>query len=248
VIYDHKNGALYSDDGEFLKSVHCPLALQAKDLVALADGSPDRHCPSCEATIRCADGMTDEDMKAAVSADPHMCIFATRAAKHITVLKPIGHEEPNVAGLPIIRTARSFWRMQQAFAQGFRLVLKAAGPSGGGRSEKYTIWQNSVTSEIWWSGDYRGSQPYAKGDMREWELVADWFWHGPDWPFPFAAYLVPPDLKAGDSVYLEDLIEDVTIIAWNQGNGPRLLSSVATWNGADFELAPRENDFPSFVG
>lgn len=45
MIYDHKNGALYSDDGEFLKSVHCPLALQAKDLVALADGSPDRHCP-----------------------------------------------------------------------------------------------------------------------------------------------------------------------------------------------------------
>ena len=59
-----------------------------------------------------------------------------------------------------------------------------------------------------------------------------------------AAGLVP-----GDRVFLEDLIKAEWIEVWNQGNGPRRLSGVATWDGTDFELDEADRgDLPEIVG
>jgi hypothetical protein len=242
LIFDPKNGALYADDGEFLKTVYCPLALQAQDLEKLTDTSPDRQCHACKETIRCADNMNDLDMKVALKEDPNLCIFATPAAKHIIVLKPIGLKLANEENLPVIQTARSIAAMKEGFRRGFRVVIGRAGPESEIGS-KCKLFQHEQTGEVWSSGDFRSNQP-DEGDARNWRLVADWFYYRPDWPFPYAAYLVPKDLQRGQRVYLEDLIEDVPYEVWNQGDSERVVSLTAMWNGDEFEVEHLENLCP----
>lgn len=234
MIYDQKSGALYSDDGTFLKTVFCPLSVQLEDLEASPHSAQGLHCHACGESIRAADEMTDSDMREAVEQGGRLCVFITPRAKHIVMLKAIGVANPNVQNLPVIRTARSLEAMEDGFRRGFRVVIKRAGPFGNIGS-KYKVYQHSLNGEIWWTGDYRNDGP-PEVSSRDWELVADWFYHRADWPFPLAAYLVPRGLKRGQRVHLEDVIEDVPVVFWNQGDSVRLVSSTALWNGDDFEV------------
>lgn len=231
MIFDPKISALYGDDGAFIKTVHCPMAL--RDLQALDDSSPDRLCHSCGTTVRCIDEMTESAVRQAVAVDENICVFATAKAKHVVFLQPIGRPAHTSEELPRIKTARTLEGMTDAFARGMRVVIKYS-PMPNGIGSKYKVLQHKVTGEVWWSGDYRSVGP--DGQEEDWTLVADWFYHRPDHPFPLAAYLVPPGFLPGQRVFLEDLIEDVGMSYWNQGNSDRLLSCVATWNGGEFEL------------
>ena len=62
---------------------------------------------------------------------------------------------------------------------------------------------------------------------------------------PFAAYLIPKDVKKGERVLLEDYIG----ASWNQGDTFRLESCEAIWNGRALEIQydPRVNR-SGFVG
>lgn len=245
MIYDQRSGALYADDGTFLKTVFCPLALQVKDLEKLPASSTGLHCHACGESIRSADEMTDSDMKSALQRGDDLCVFITPKARHVVMLKPLGHKNPNDENLPVIRTARSLQAMEDAFQRGFRVVVKQAGPVSDIGS-KYKVYQHRLTGEIWWTGDYRTEAP-SHSSVADWELLADWFHHRPDLPFPFAAYLVPRGLKAGSRVYLEDVIENVPIAFWNQGDSDRLVSCKASWDGDEFELE-RFSSPPCVVG
>lgn len=221
------------------------MSLRVGDLDAISASSEDRHCRACDKTIRSADDWTDDDMRRALEAFPSLCVFATTAAKNIIVLKPIGKQNPNVHDLPVIRTARSLDVMEDGYRSGCRLVVKPAGPVSE-IGPKYKVFQHNRTGEIWWSQDLRGQYPDT-GDRDDWELVADWFHHQPDLPFPLAAYLVPRGLNRGRHVYLEDVIQNVPVPYWNQGDAHRLLSSEAVWNGYDFELETFEAE-PEIIG
>lgn len=245
MIYEPRSGALYANDGEFLRTVHCPLALRVSELAELPDSSPDKQCNACGKTIKCADDWTDDDMRKALEDFPSLCVFATTAAKNIVVLKPIGRENPNEEDLPVVHTARSIDAMEDGFRRGYRLVIKQAGQFSG-IGPKCKVFQHKVTGEVWCTGDYRSELP-DHGVARDWELVADWFHHRADLPFPLAAYLVPRGIRKGQRVYLEDLIEDVPVEYWNQGDSHRLVSCAAVWNGDDFDLERFEAP-PEMIG
>jgi hypothetical protein len=67
------------------------------------------------------------------------------------------------------------------------------------------------------------------------------FWYNPyQSPFPFAAYLIPSNLKKGSRVFIPDLIEDLVGRGWNQGDAYRKTSAYAIWNGADLEIEESE--------
>ena len=140
-------------------------------------------------------------------------------------------DDPNPEGLRVIKTARDEASINEAARQGFFPLVKPVEPSSRIRS-KYAVIQNKVTGEIEVSGDYRW-----RGAMEDGEVVIDFtFYYPHSFPSPFAAYLIPRDLKVGERVYLEDLIEDVVGGSWNQGDTYRLASCIAVWNGKDFEL------------
>lgn len=243
MIYDQKTGALYDDDGAFLKALHCPLALHLSQL-AEVEGSVDRHCTFCDSHVLNIDEMSAEELEEELAEDPKLCVFATPAARDLTVLGRNGYATENEHDLAVVRTARGPEAMEHASRSGYRLVLKQVrSTEDEGGPEKYLLYQNPETSEIRAIGDYR-SMDVDPG----FEPVGGWFWHNPELPFPYAAYLVPHDVPVGARVFLEDIIEGRWIETWNQGNGVRQLSGPAVWNGSDFDLEPVRSDIQPVIG
>lgn len=98
--------------------------------------------------------------------------------------------------------------------------------------QNYSVFQHVKTGKIYVSNDLRDVKPAP-----EWKQVLPWRRYHPHfWPSPIAAYLLPPDLEVGDTVWLEDVIEDVEAHYSNQGNIYRLNCCLAVWNGEVFDL------------
>lgn len=136
------------------------------------------------------------------------------------------------SNLRTIKTARDEESINQGAKDGFMPLLKRVIPSPKIKS-KYCVLQNKTTGEIIVAGDYRMTSEPSK----LFEVVIDWTDYFPNnFPSPFAAYLIPKNIKAGEKVFLEDIIEDFVGTTWNQGDTYRLESCEAIWNGKDFEI------------
>jgi hypothetical protein len=150
-------------------------------------------------------------------------------------------------GLRVIKTARDKESINKATKTGFTPLIKKVEPSEKIRS-KYSVVQNKKTGEIEIVVDYREGRP--SGENSEFETVIDWtFYYPHNFTSPFAAYLIPKDIKIGERVLIEDLIEDYIGASWTQGDTYRLTSCEALWNGSDLEIQydPRVNR-SDFIG
>jgi hypothetical protein len=137
----------------------------------------------------------------------------------------------NPNGLRVIKTARTEKAINQAAKEGFRPLVKPVKPSKKIHS-KFCVWQNQTTGEIEVLGDYR-----INALDRDWKKVIDWTDYYPHtFAMPFAAYLIPADISAGERVYVKDLIEDFIGMSWNQGDTFRLESCEAVWDGSDLKI------------
>lgn len=127
----------------------------------------------------------------------------------------------------VIQTARTENAINEAVERGLFPLLKPVIPSKDIHF-MYGVAQDPVTGRMRVLGDVRQ-------DLSE--LVIKFHLYYPyNFPSPFAAYLLPPDLVLGETVWLDDLIEDVVAIHGNQGYSPRLACGPALWNGSDFDL------------
>ena len=137
----------------------------------------------------------------------------------------------NINDLIVIKTARNKESINEAAKAGYKLIIKKVEPSSQIRS-KYSVVQNINTGEIEVLGDLRVRLDYDNDP--NFETIIDWTLYYPyNFESPFAAYLIPPDLEKGESVLVEDLIEDIVGSVWNQGDAYRLESCEAIWNGED---------------
>lgn len=144
----------------------------------------------------------------------------------------------NLKELRVIKTARDKESINRAAKSGLKPLVKKVEPSDKIRS-KYSLVQNKKTGEIQISGDYRSDyrRGLLSGDNNDFETVIDWTFYYPySFKSPFAAYLIPKDIKIGERVFIEDLIEDYIGASWNQGDTYRLESCEAIWNGTDLEI------------
>ena len=140
----------------------------------------------------------------------------------------------NSQDLRVIKTARDKDSINKAAKNGFKPLIKKVEPSDKIRS-KYSIVQNTITGEIQSVGDYRDD--FISYENVEFETVIDWtFYYPHNFKSPFAAYLIPKDIKIGERVFVEDLIQDYVGASWNQGDTYRLESCEAIWNGADLDI------------
>lgn len=243
MIFDQMTGALYADDGAFIKSVRCPFALSPGQLKRISKESSDRHCSVCDSVIQSIDQFSDEDMKSAIAQTTSICIFATPKAKNIIFLQPIGITPTNYRNLQVLRSLRSLEAMADAQSKGFTLIFRNSSQEIEQGEDKFIVYQHQPSGRLWWSGDYRSDKPTFENenwDMSEWKLIRNWFFARADRPFPLAAYAVPKDLAPNTSVFLEDLIEESFQEVWNQGNAQRRASSEAVWDGLDLQIAPPE--------
>ncbi len=242
MIYDPMSGALYGDDGAFLKTVYCPMTIRLEDLRQLVPDSPDRKCLSCGDTVHSLDNMSEGKVKQLIQDKPDVCVFATSAAKNVVFLHrgPLNPSAPE--GQVRIKTARNLEAMSDAQKRGFTLVFKDTGVKNEFGEFKFMLWQHVVTGELEWSGDFR--RGLDKRD--DWKVIRKFTNVRSDRPFPLAAYLIPKDLPIGVRVFIDDLIQDVPVVFWNQGDANRMVSSAGFWNGEDIVLdqLPDEEDDP----
>lgn len=140
----------------------------------------------------------------------------------------------NTNALLVIKTARDKNSINEAAKIGFRPLIKKVVQSNKIRT-KYSVIQHKVTGEIEVIGDYRAR--LRSDDNDKFETIIDWTFHYPyKFKSPFAAYLIPNDIKVGERVFIEDLIEDYVGVQWNQGDTYRLESCEAIWNGSELEI------------
>ena len=131
-------------------------------------------------------------------------------------------------GCRVIRTVRTLRAINAATDAGYFPLVKVVKPSPDVH-EMVGVFQDPLTGKITLSGDVR---TYGGGNM-----VVDYEYYYPyNFPTPYAAYLIPDDLRSGEMVWIEDLIEDIVAIWGNQGYSPRLACGPAVWNGEDFEI------------
>jgi hypothetical protein len=139
-------------------------------------------------------------------------------------------EDFNERNLRRIATARDEQAINRAAKKGFFPLLKKLEPSEALRS-KFAVMQNKKTGQITVISDYRDRR-YSNLET----VIPFSFYYPYTFASPFAAYLLPKDLKVGERVLLSDLIEDYVGSTWNQGDTFRLESCEAIWNGIDFDI------------
>jgi len=160
------------------------------------------------------------------------------------------------SNLVVIKTARDIESMNKACLEGFFPLVKPVEPLEMIKS-KFSVRQNQNTGEVEMITDFRSTlrsnrTVYLLDDLDEdsnseqpkYETVIDWTYYYPyQFNLPFAAYLIPKNLKKGQIVFVEDLIEDYIGLAWNQGDTYRLESCEAIWTGTDLEIQydPKKN-------
>ncbi|MCW3095883.1 MAG: hypothetical protein JWL77_1501 [Chthonomonadaceae bacterium] len=82
--FNPKTEALFTDGGEFIKVLHCPLRKQWDQMVPQPD-STDRICASCEKTVLNTSEMTDGEVLSVVQSDPTICLAVNLQAPNVTI-------------------------------------------------------------------------------------------------------------------------------------------------------------------
>lgn len=141
----------------------------------------------------------------------------------------IFNKRSNPKRLRVIKTARSLFSINFGAKLGYFPLIKAVEPSEKIR-KKFQVIQNRKTGMISIGGDYR----WSDSSSADFETVITWTYYYPyTFKSPFAAYLIPKNIKVGERVFVKDLIEDYVGSSWNQGNAYRLKSCEAIWDGTD---------------
>ena len=135
------------------------------------------------------------------------------------------------ASLRTIKTLRTKKEIDDAVKAGQKLLKQKVKPSKEIRVTDLHI-RDKQTGEII-------IKPYnyhaIPNDYDRYEIVKERTYYPYDFPSKEAAYLLPDDLKAGERVILEDLIEDIVGESHAWGTY-RLDSAEAVWNGEKFEV------------
>ena len=145
-------------------------------------------------------------------------------------------------GLRVVRTIRGEKAINAAKDMGLKLIELRAEVSDEFKV-KYKKLQHRKTGEIITIGDFR-----ADGGW-EWKTLVDWTSRNPSKFFsPFAAYIVPKDLKKGERVLINDVITNHVSGRWNQGDVYRLSKSEAMWTGRYFYIDVSSYAIGDFIG
>ncbi|MCW3095882.1 MAG: hypothetical protein JWL77_1500 [Chthonomonadaceae bacterium] len=144
----------------------------------------------------------------------------------------IDEEEPHdVPGdRRVIKTAQTVRAINKGVRKGYRPLIKPVKPDPRIFCFLH-IFQNPSTGMIDTSHDERD----CPDGMKNIKMMQYYPYHFPN---PFAAYLLPPDLAVGETVWLEDLIEDVPEDHQHVCRH-RVDAAAAIWTGSDFDILYR---------
>ena len=148
-------------------------------------------------------------------------------------------------GLGVIRTIRGETAINAAKEMGLKLIELRAEVSDEFKV-KYKKLKHRKTGEIITIGDFREDNLYSNLGYK---TLVDWTSKNPSKFFsPYAAYVIPKDLKKGECVLINDVITNHVSGRWNQGDVYRLSKSEAIWTGKYFYIDVSSYAIGEFIG
>ena len=164
--------------------------------------------------------------------------------KYMKILTDKSFDEMN-NGLRVIRTIRGETAINVAKEMGLKLIELRAEVSDD-FNVKYKKVKDKLTGKIVTLGDFREDHYFRKS---RYKTIVDWTSRNPSKFFsPFAAYIVPKDLKSGERVLINDVITNHVSGRWNQGDVYRLSKSEAIWTGRYFNIDVSSYAIGEFIG
>jgi hypothetical protein len=131
-----------------------------------------------------------------------------------------------------IKTLRGQKKIDEAISNGSKLIYRKVEAFSAVKG-KYCVVRNKKTFEEHKIYDFRDEKGYSD----EFEIVKDWTYLYHKYNFPKeAAYLIPNDIKKGEIVFVDDLIENFLGYHHNQGESGRLKSCKAVWKNNDLQI------------
>lgn len=131
-----------------------------------------------------------------------------------------------------IKTIRGQKSIDKARLKGFNLLHKKVEPFTV-TTGKYCLLKNKLFGTKHKIVDFRDSKYYSD----KYEIIKDWTYLYHEYKFPpKAAYLIPDDIQEGETVEIEDLIENFLEYTYNQGGSGRLKSARAVWEDNDLKI------------
>ena len=259
-VYDEKSSSLYGPDGQFIKKVFCPKAVSWNQLLADQAEDRSRGCNQCDERIINLDTSSPESALAILDKNPKTCVYASNNSANVIYLKDesnpsapcpapeswYGNNTPKV-DIPIIATARSIEDIERGLRMGFWPDIRLVRYNTKEISQKMCVYQNIVTGEIQWFGDYRS--PSANEVGPNWKEVIPWtnfYTHYQQ--VPVAAYLIPKELPNNCEVLVPDPIEDYVGASWNQGDAYRATNVIGTVINRKIVLNPVSIQRSDFMG
>ena len=143
----------------------------------------------------------------------------------------------------VIKTARTETEINDAVEKGYRPLIKEVIPSDEIRV-MYALERDLETGKVSILQDSWEIYAHHEGTERVIDKV---YYYPYQFPSPFAAYLVPPDIAIRETVILEDLIEDI-VGARHKMHTYRLASAEAVWNGEKFIVQRDSYDIDVIIG
>jgi hypothetical protein len=148
-------------------------------------------------------------------------------------------------GLRVIRTIRGETAITTAKEMGLTLIELRAEVSDEFKI-KYKKVKDKLTGKIITLGDFREDHYFRKS---RYKTLVNWTSRNPSKFFsPFAAYIIPKDLKPGERVLINDVITNHVSGRWNQGDVYRLSKSEAIWTGRCFDIDVSSYAIGEFIG
>jgi hypothetical protein len=258
-VYDEKTSSLFAPNGEFLKKVFCPKAVNWNQLIINEPEDKSRACNRCKSRIINLDKLEIEESLKILLQEPETCVSASTQSKNVIFLKDNHNpslrrlpkyswrdDAPISQDLPIISTVRNYDDIQRAVQMGFWPDIWSIKYQERKITTKFCVYQNVNTGEIKYFTDYRMSSDEV-GD--EWEEVIPWTNYYEHYQkVPIAAYLIPRDLPNNSEVLILDPIEDFVGASWNQGDTYRATNIKAVVVYKKVVLKPDSIERSDFVG
>ncbi len=231
--FDSNTKTLKSANGELIKIIDCPIKIDCVDLKPVSGSLVNHYCDKCNKNVLNINDMTCEQVKAIVQYDPNVCFSFDSSSKYIDFKNE--HED-----LRVIYTARTIEVMNEAIELGFKLLIKPVEN------------RNDIGETIILEYDDIGKINIRNECYQNPSIVSKKykFWYKKCRnEFPFAAYLIPSDIKKGEEVWIDDLIEDFKVQMANYNDiSYRKTSAKAIWNGEDFYIDSQRDEGPFFIG
>ena len=232
---------LRTNKGELIKEMHCPLQKRWDEMTPIGSDDRARLCGGCGKSVHSTDGLTDVEVLRLMRKNSEACLMVRLDSPNLTI-----EGQPSVRGMAAleescpmrrIRTARGMRAINEMASATLRPLVVPVRP---GSTSRFAVWQHRQTGQIELQGDMRWSPNSECEGEPQWEQVIGRYAYefGPrcgDDGIPVAAYMIPADLRPGERVWVEDIIESVEAGRnISQGGTWYHDSAAAIWTGERF--------------